>query len=148
MRTGAEAITETEDEARWRAEAAEFTRYLLRAEPTPEVTERYAAANRTLLTAEPTARDRALLATCLARPWTLPFLDAAEARRASPSLLRKKLLVLSAVLETTTRFAPRFLPSERWGPRLFLELAALGFVAAFHVAGGMVLVRVLPGLRA
>lgn len=148
MRNGAETVPEAEDEARLRAEAVAFTRYLIRDEPTPEVSARYAAANRTLLGGESTARERALLATCLARPWTLPFLDAVEARRQAPSLLRDKVLVMSAVLETTTRFGARFLPLKRSGPALLLELAVLGFVAVFRVAGGMVLVRVLPGLRA
>jgi hypothetical protein len=148
MRTGAEVVSDSGDEARLHAEAVAFTRYLLRVDPTSEVTVRYVAANRALLSEPPTARDCALLETCLARPWTLPFLDAAEARRDPPSLLRKKVLVLSAVLETTTQFAPHFLPLKRWGPALFLELGFLGSLAVFRMLGGMVLVRALPGLRA
>ena len=138
---------ELEDEEALRAEALLFTGYLLGQRPEPEWVERYVAACRTLLPRPPDPRDEALLAFCARHPRAVAYLDAAAGLLARESLLRKKILVMAAILETTTRCAPEFLPRTASAPALVARLAGLGITAAFETFVGAALFVAVGGLR-
>src|SRR5687767_14205873 len=96
---------DTTDELR--AEAILFGRYLVGRAPDEELVERYCRANEKLFARE--LRDPAAV-YAREHPWAIPMLDAATglvALRGHPSLLRKKLLVMVAILETTPQHVER-----------------------------------------
>ena len=122
-----------------RAEAVALSRYLIGVTPAPELVDRYVAASAALFPDPPPPRDRAVLEAALRHAWALPFLDAVEALLRPKSRLHDKALLMAAVLEATPQHAARFLPLPRSAPRLLVELAGLGALAAWHALGGLVL---------
>jgi hypothetical protein len=119
-------------------EARVFGRYLVGEVPTQELVERYAAANRRLAHSIG-SEDAAVVAFARRHPWSVGFLDAAAALLRPDGLLRSKILMMAAILETTPRFAEEFLP--RPVPRLVLLVrgAAIGLVAVTKAALGLLL---------
>src|SRR4051812_29384504 len=87
-----------------RTEAIVFGKYLVDHEPAETLVERYCQANEELFGDAPSDP-----AVDLARkhPWMVPMLDAAAGLRGGDSLLRKKLLVMMAILETTPEYVAR-----------------------------------------
>jgi hypothetical protein len=79
----------------------------------PAAIERYVAASRTVFAASPAARDLAIVNFVTRHPWSLRFLDSAAACIAPRTLLRKKLLLMLALLETTTTHAQAFVATPR-----------------------------------
>jgi hypothetical protein len=118
-------------------EAAVITRYLLGTESAPQWVERYCAANEVLFPEEPGSADRAALDLVRRHPWSLPFLEAAHAWIRPGSRLRRKVLVMLAILETTPELARRFEP-RAGGP-----IVAMFRLAGHGLAGGL---RILFGL--
>lgn len=141
------ANADRQDEESLRAEAVLFADYLLGTRPSPAVVERYVAASSALSSGPAGRRDEALLAACRRHPRALPFLDAAAGVLAPDSLLRRKLLVMAAILEATTDCAPDFLPGTVSAASFVGRLTWLGIVAGFEVAVGVVLFVALGGLR-
>jgi hypothetical protein len=128
------------DDAALREEARRFGRYLLGAPPSDELVERYARAHDHVLREPPTPADAAILGFAGAHPWSLALLDAGTAVVGSAPLLRRKLLVMMAILEATPDHADRMIP--RGGvalPRLLLRLARAGAVSAVKMAAGAAL---------
>jgi hypothetical protein len=117
-------------------EARILAHYLIDSDPPRELTDRYVAANRLLLTGETTADENASLAFILQHPSALPFLDAAAGLFRRDSLLRKRLLLMTAILEATPLYADFFLSQPRsaasilvivmWQTILSVLKAALG----------------------
>jgi hypothetical protein len=70
------------------------------------------------------AREQKILHLALRRPWLIGLLDSALALSKSESLLRQKLLLMSAILETRPQYAALFLPKQR----SFLYLFYVGIV--------------------
>lgn len=99
------------------SEAEIFSRYLSGAQPSPELAQRYADAC-SRLNLQGDARDVKIVSFAVRHPAFLPLLDAGLAFSAHKSLLRKKLLVMLALLETTTThyhlFATKDEPRSRW----------------------------------
>jgi len=118
-------------------EAHVFSRYLLDRDPSPKMIERYASANRTLLTEQALPSDRTLLRFCLTHLWAVPFLDAAAGFLRPDSLLRRKIYIMAAILETSPLFANRFLPKRTHPIALVFRLAVWGTVAAMKVVFGV-----------
>jgi hypothetical protein len=123
-------------------EARTFGRYLVGRVPPRELIERYERANRTLLSGPVSERDAALLAFIHRHSWSVSLLDAASGVLSRASLLRSKILIMSAILETSPAFADEFLPRTVSTPGLFMRLAALGLLAVARVAAGTVLYAV------
>lgn len=115
-------------------------RYLLGKTPSPELQARYAEALRTIEGARP-ARSAAL-ETVRAKPWTLPYLDAACGFFRPDDPLRKRLLLAAAILEATPDHADDFLPRRHSRAMLLALLAWNGLRAALKLAVGVVLLRV------
>lgn len=120
-------------------EAQILTQYLLPgATLSPELLDRYLAGCRILLPGEAGGAqgDDAVLEFIRARPWSLPFLDAASGLLAPESLLRKKLFLLLAILETCPANATRFTPEPSSVPRVLARLVWAGVTSAFKGACG------------
>jgi hypothetical protein len=122
-------------------EAQALARYLLDADCPPDLAERYGAAIlRRSFAFSPEAVRVAQFA--ITRPWSLPYIAAAAPFFGSGSQLRWKLTVMSAVLETTPRFASDFLPRDLPLPRVLGELALTGFAALARASLGAPLLLV------
>jgi hypothetical protein len=121
------------------AEALMLTRYLVGTTPSPDLIERYREANRTLWTAPPPPFEAGLVAFVRRHPWSLGCLDAAAALRQPAGRLRGKVLVMSAVLETSPALADEFLPRSVPAGMLVVRLAAAGAVAIAQAALGLLL---------
>jgi hypothetical protein len=121
-----------------RREAVAFTRYLVRTEPSEALIARYCEANRTLFGA-PAPDEARVLAFARRHAWAIPPLDASAGVLRPGSLLRKKLLVMMAILETTPEHAPRTEPRAASLPGLVLRLGTAGIAAAFNLAVGIAL---------
>lgn len=119
------------------AEAVLFSRYLLGQDPPPELADRYAAACAHLFPTHPSPADAAILAYALAHPRALPALDSAAALLRPGSLLRRKVLVMAAVLEATPAGAEHFLPRARTLSGLTSLLFRTAVSAAWNLALGI-----------
>jgi len=86
-----------------------LARYLIGQEPPQELVDRYIAANRILIKEEGSGPLESELRFVRRNPSTLPFIDAAAGLLKPESLLRKKLLVMTAILEATPIYAGFFL---------------------------------------
>lgn len=117
-------------------EARVLARYLLGVEPRGEIVERYAAAMGILGTVPD---GDAVLGYSLRHPWALPPLDAACGWRRPASALRKRLLIMSAILETHTAYAEMYVPRALPAWRLVALLAWNGVAAVCKLALGLLL---------
>lgn len=125
-----------------RTEALVFGRYLVGREPSEDLVDRYRRANERLF-GSPGPEEQVIIDFALRRPWSLPMLDAALGLTQSASLLRKKLLVMTAIVETT----PEYLDSTEQRAvglsQLALRVGVAGARVAYHVAGGLALSALL-----
>lgn len=133
MQEPLERQRELEDEART------FGRYLVGRIPPAELVARYCEAMSVLLAEPASPRDAALLAFARRHPWSLSCLDAAAGLLERDGLLRSKLLVLTAVLETSPTFADEFLPRGASLARLLSGLGVAGVAAVLRLALGLLL---------
>ncbi len=124
------------------AEARLFSRYLLGRDPDPEVSARYADACGSLFGDESDARDAAVVAFARGHAWSLPFLDAACGLLDSRALLRRKLLLMLALLETVPGNADLFLARPTGRSALIARLAGHGLTSALKMAGGLLILPV------
>ena len=108
------------------AECVVFARYLIGYDCPAVIIRRYVVANALLLD----GADDGVVAFALRHPWALPYLDAACGLRLRDGVLRRKLVLLTAILEATTEFADVFLP-EPVGRVGFLFWAFRHGVTAF-----------------
>ncbi|MCU0434766.1 MAG: hypothetical protein MUC87_15030 [Bacteroidia bacterium] len=95
-------------------EAEITSRYLLNGQ-TPDATSiaLYAKAISMRDDTQAGTRDKKIVSLAFRRPWLLPLLDSAAALSMPNGLLRQKLLLMSAILETRPQYAHLFLPRER-----------------------------------
>jgi hypothetical protein len=124
-----------------RLEAERFGRYLAGRPIEPHLADRYVAAIAQL---RPVigARDRRRIGFALAHPRLIGFVDGGLALRDPQSMLRWKLVVMTAILEATPEYANAFLPRHRW-PWYAAYAGIVGLRAAVKGAVGAVLVTVL-----
>ena len=116
-------------------------------EPPLAALERYESACATLFNAPHPPEDPAVLGFLRRHPWSLPFLDAAAALFHPHALLRKKLLLMLAILETmplSTAPGGVDLFSPRPGPRVLViaKLAFWGASSAFKASVGAIIFAV------
>lgn len=126
-----------------RSEALIFGRYLVDRLPGQDLIERYCRANQALLAAQGSDEDHAIVRFARRHPWSVPMLDAAAGLTAPHSLLRKKLLVMTAIVETTPDLVDRTEQRAVTLPRLALRVGVAGARAAFHAAAGLALTAVV-----
>jgi hypothetical protein len=116
-----------------------FARYLVDAAPAPDLIERYRGAIRALWPGAPAPGQAALLGFVRRHPWSVGPLDAAAALLDPAGLLRCRILVAAAILETTPAHAAAFLPRTVPIPALLWRLAASGAASALLAAAGLAL---------
>jgi hypothetical protein len=105
-------------------------------DPAPQVLLRFeAGCDRLFETAPP--EEEAVVRFAVRNPWSLPLLDAASGVVAPDSLLRRKLLLMLAVLETDPTHQGAFDPVPAAAPRLAARLAAEAARFAAKVALGL-----------
>jgi hypothetical protein len=124
-------------EAHLREEARLFGRYLIGRDPDEAIIERYCQANRVLFASD---EDDAVLAFARSHPWSLAMLDAGAGLTGGDSVLRKKLLVMTAIVETTAQLVDRFEQRAVSLPQLAWRLGVAGVRTAFHASTGVALV--------
>lgn len=120
------------------AEASVLGRYLLGEQPGETIVRLYVHAMETR-SFESNARDEKRLRFALRNPWILGITDSALAFSQPKCLLRKKLLVLTAIIETQPQYASRFLPRERPGGYWIVIGLRLSWAVCKLVAGKIVL---------
>jgi hypothetical protein len=127
-----------------REEGALLARYLLGREAPPEAAQRYVEGCAQLFVDPASPEDSSLMTFIRRHAWSLPCLDAACGLLHPRSLLRQKLILMLAILETIPGLAETFIarPAPRFA--VLLRLAATGFVASLKIAAGVVL---LPAAR-
>ena len=107
-----------------------MTTYLVGAWPTDEVIQRYIDAHTILLRDSCSPKELAVATFVGRHPWSLPPLDAALAIVSPTALLRQKILLMIAILETVPQYTDHFLPEAVSGPRFFLRMAGYGLASA------------------
>lgn len=133
-------------------EAQRLARYLLGEETTPEIARRYAAALGKIAGERSSARSGAergnqnrtergarVAAFALRNPRALPFLDAAASFLEPQGLLRRKLLLMLALLETSPEHVGRFRIAERSRLAVTGRVIARGIASALELTVGLVL---------
>ena len=86
----------------------------------------------------PIGRDVSLLKFLLKHPSTIGMIDGALAFSKKRSIIRRKILFMSAILETQTEYAALFLPEER-SPFYTVYIFWVGFRAVVKAMGGKML---------
>ena len=116
-----------------------FTRFLVRASATPYVVDRYLEAHRLSDTFAPASGvDRALVTVARWSPAVTQMADAYARLCARRGVLRKKLVLLLAILETSSPFY-RSIDNEpsRSFAMVVLHLAAVGSLGVLATVVGM-----------
>ncbi len=114
-----------------------YARYLIGVRPPWELAARYTEANRVLFADEPAPSP--LVQFVHLRPWSLPYIDAACGLLKPDDMLRRKLLLAAAILETTPEYAGKFLPRMIPLPLFLLRSAWIVLRAGWQIAGGIAL---------
>jgi len=120
-------------------EAQIFGRFLVGRAVPGDLVDRYATACGRLFPEPPDAVDAMLLEFVRRYPWSVGPLDAATGLLRRGSRLRARLLVMSAVLETTPAFADEFLPRTAGRGTVFGRLVVIGCAALGRVVLGVAL---------
>jgi hypothetical protein len=106
-----------------------ITEYLLDQAPRQELIDRYVEGNTALLNEKFPRSDRAVMEFVRRNPWTLPYLDAAYSILQPGALLRRKILLQLAILETTPHFTDHFMTQHLSVPRFLCHLSGYGLSA-------------------
>lgn len=125
-------------------EARLFGRYLLDRDPPPELIDRYVAACDQLFGGETDTADAALLGYVDRHPHALPFLDAAAGVLRPGSLLRKKILLMAAIIEASVHHAGEFLAPPPGRARTLLALSSYALSAGIKFVIGAVILAAIP----
>jgi len=121
------------------AEARLIGRYVAGVEPPDELVARYEQANRELFPEATSSSDTAVLAFVRRHGWSLAPFESALGLVRPDALLRRKIVVMMAILETEPRFAERFDAFCPGPARAVLHLVGLGLSSAAKIAAGIVL---------
>lgn len=129
-------------------EARLFTRYLVSRDCPDELTQRYVSGYLAWQRREHGAgSDDGIADFALRHPVTLPFLDAAAAVIGRGALLRSKLRLMTAVLETTPRFVAEFTPRPSSRAAALLKLTRYSLVSAAKALVGIPLLLLVARWR-
>lgn len=125
------------------AEGRALGRWIIGRPVDAEFVERYASAHAHLLLTTDDPGDRAVLAYAIAHPRLLPPLDAASALVRPQSILHRKALLMTAILEASPTHAEMFLPRTRGWAGLLALAAGVGIVTVMQLALGLPLLALL-----
>lgn len=93
-------------------EAIVFAKYFSKQNPGQEIIDKYLSGCRILIPNESDA-EKILIQKLIRNPWMIPFADAAHSFPKKNSLLRKKLLLMFSILETSVDYYSDFTSEER-----------------------------------
>ena len=119
------------------AESVLIGRYMLGCEPPRELQERYVAAQRILCNEEDQPDVSPELQFVHRHPWALPFIDAGAGLLQPESVVRKKIFLMTAILEATPAYAEFFLPRREAVPHLLLDLTWQALRGGLKIAVGL-----------
>lgn len=108
------------------SECVLITKYLVNQTPPAELIERYRAAHAKLLGDAGSERDLAIIAFTQKHPWSLRYIDAAVAVLRPNALLRKKILVMMAIVETAPHYVEYFIPKRTPLIKIILNMVWYG----------------------
>ena len=115
-----------------------FAAYLLGGRaPVPEAAERYARACLVLFGDSEPADEGELVRFARQHRWALPLLDAAAGLLRPRTLLRRKLVLMLAILEATPAHVSVFTPGPTTRGKLLARLLLLGLRSLVKVGGGV-----------
>ena len=103
-----------------------ITRYLVDKAPSQEFISSYIMGNSSLFSDPPLEEDLSILSFIRQFEWVLPFLDAACGILRPRSLLRKKILLMVAILEASPHYTDHFLPEAVSLSRFFFSMMRYG----------------------
>lgn len=106
---------------RLRMESKLMTRYILGCFPSNDLSDRYIAASQKLF-GDHSEKESPELQFIHRYPWTLPFIDASAGLLNPQSIVRKKILLMMAILETTPIHAEFFLHRQEPPVKLVINL--------------------------
>jgi hypothetical protein len=132
-------MSEISNPGNYREEAEIFGRYLLSGKtPNAKSISLYISAMN-LRPASAIGRDEKILKFILKNPRSIGMIDGALAFSKKKSIVRRKILFMSAILETQPEYAELFLPQERsWFYNIYIFW--VGFRAVMKaIAGKMIL---------
>jgi len=110
-----------------------FARSLIGHEPSQPIIDRYIAAHEHVLTPQADS----IVAFVRRCPWSLPLLDAACAWREPDGLLRRKMIVTVALLETAPQHREAFVYEPRGKVAYMTRCFTLGVSASIKVLLGL-----------
>jgi hypothetical protein len=90
-------------------ECSLISRYLIGVDPPQEFKDRYRAGQRALFGEESLESAEPEMKFFRAHPWALPYLDAGAVVLNRESILRKKIILMTAILEASPAYAEFFL---------------------------------------
>ena len=125
-------------------EFAIFSRYLLGEPGAERLKPHYEAAARRLAASAFSPRSTATMAMVLAKPSALPYIDAACGFVDPANTLRRRLIVLTAVLEASPEHTRHFLHQGENRAQIFRTLAIIGLQSAWHTSVGAVMLWRVP----
>ncbi len=126
-----------------RCEALAFGHCLVGKPPSELEIQRYIAAQPILFPDAASPREERLLAYCRKHPAAVAYLDAAQGVLGPENLLRKKILAMTAILETTPQHSEHFLSRDYSRLQLLARLGWTGFRAVLRVLLGIPLLKIV-----
>jgi hypothetical protein len=128
-------------------ESLAISQYLLAVRPGRDLVQRYRDANAELCPEQPAWQDRAMLDFVRRHPRSLPLFDAASGVLRPHSLLRRKILVMMAILETTPQFAAHFDTENAGRLQVLAKLGAYGLRSVVTTVAGLLMYAIVIGTR-
>ena len=122
-------------------EAKVFSRYLIGCNISDVIAERYAAAV-TLLTPTSSQKELGIERFAVRFPFWIACLDAAMALRFKEATMRKKILIMFAILETIPEYSNYFLPQKHSLFYIF-TIMAVGCRSILRFVFGWILLQFL-----
>ncbi len=125
-------------------ECRTYTRYLIGADPSPYIVSKYVDFHERMPPAKDGAFDRLLVRAAARRPWMAQLADAYASRFRRDSSLRRKLVLLLGLLESSQPSAAILdSPASAEGVRAWAALAGAGFRYALALTVSVVLLAPL-----
>ncbi len=122
-------------------EAKNFGKYILGKEIDAETIDFYANSFK-VSPIEGTEKEERLVSACNMSPWKIAFYDAALSLKDPEHLLKRKLLLMFAILETRTEYADSFLGRE-FSKFYLIKIGLVGARGVFRAVVGFI---ILPKL--
>lgn len=116
-----------------------LSRYLVDESVSQNFLERYIRANGILFPDVPGQREDPVVFFVCRYPWSLPFLDAVLGILHPQAVLRKKLLLMVALLEAAPDYTNYFIPERVPVFQFWLKVARFGMTSLLKIVIGLCL---------